>query len=96
MLRINLLDTKGSPRLVLNQPAAVSDNTAIDMWLAVFAAVSNCTDDTIEVRFKMARGPMATGFVNGKFRRIEINNDNDFQMYLTAVDIIPDSVSLIR
>lgn len=95
MLRIHLLDTQGRPRLVLNQPAAVSDKTAIDMWLAVFSAAGNVADDTIEVRFKMARGPMATGFISGKFRRIEINGDDDYQIYLTAEDIVPDSITSI-
>lgn len=90
MLRIFLLDPHGRPRLVLNQPAAVHDRTAIDMWLAVFSAVQN-SDNTIEVRFRMERGPLATGHVNGKFRRLEIVEDGEYQLYLTAEDIIPDS-----
>lgn len=93
MLRVHLLDIKGRPCLVLNQPAVVHDKTAINMWLAAFAAAGNCGDDTIEVRFRMERGPLATGFVNGKFRRLEILENGDYQMYLTAEDIRPDSTA---
>lgn len=92
MLRIHLLDPKGRPRLVLNQPEPVSDQMDISMWLSVFSAVGNCSNDTIEVRFKMARGPQATGLINGKYRRLEIINGN-YQLFLTAEDIIPDPVT---
>lgn len=92
MLRIHLLDPKGRPHLALNQPEPVSDQMDISMWLTVFSAVGNNPDGTIEVRFKMARGPQATGLINGKYRRLEIINGN-YHLFLTAEDILPDPVS---
>jgi hypothetical protein len=64
--------------------------------MSVFSAVGNCPEgETIEVRFRMDRGPMATALVNSRFRRMEILDDGNLAIYLMAEDIIPDSVSII-
>ena len=96
MLHIHLLDPMGRPRLVLNQPEIVSHPSSIAAWLEVFSAVGSCHEgETIEVRFRMARGPMATALLNGKSRRMEILDDGGLAIFLTAEDIIPDSLHIL-
>ena len=93
MLRIHLLDPEGRPRLVLNQPIPVSHPASVFAWLSVFSSTGSLPEDgTTEVRFRMARGPMATAFISGKGRRLEIHDDINLDLFLTAMDIIPDSL----
>jgi len=93
MTRIYLMDLKGRPRLLLNQPAAVSSPMENHCWMSVFTAVCSLPEGKeISVKFKTEYGRMATARLTNKDNHIDLMPNGDVNLYMYAIDIIPEDI----
>lgn len=91
MIHIYLMDLKGRPRLLFNQPAPVKEPTQAHGWMAVFSAVCTLPEGKeLSVKFKTEYGRMATAILVNKDNTIDILPDENINLYMYARDIIPE------
>jgi len=93
MTRIYLMDLNGLPRLLLNQPATVNNPSEHFGWMSVFSAVCSLPEGKeVAVKFKTEHGRMATARLTNKDNHIDLLPNGDVNLYMYAIDIIPDDI----
>lgn len=92
MTNIHLMDINGLPRLVLNQPAPVTDPSERDAWLAAFSAVCSLPEGReISVKYRTGGGRTVKALLVNREPIMEIHPGGDITLFMYARDIIPES-----
>lgn len=96
MTQIFLMDLKGLPRLINNQPSVACDPMECAAWLSVFTTVCNIPEGKeLRVRFRDNHNNMVTAHIIGsRDNLIDILPEGDMNLYMYARDIIPDKKTL--